>query len=104
MEAKDTVISPKVNWIAFNQANLKELLLKQAEISFKVGRELGYQQGLAMKPNPDGVFENGKHAGIKEVVDWIQDNYQLDVLFRVPIFSINKEDWNNKLREWGISS
>lgn len=72
MEAKDTVMNTKVNWIAFNQASLEKLLLEQAEISCK--------------------------AGIKEVVEWIEHRERH---YTNPHFKHDSE-WQAKLKEWEL--
>ena len=92
MEAKDTVMTED-KLVALPHYDRNTVLLAQAKLSFKAGRELGYRQGLAMKPNPDGVYKNGlrdgKLAGIREVVEWIP---QL-------INRIKEAMWND---DWGI--
>lgn len=46
-------------------------------------------------------------AGIKEVVEWIdEDAYQVHRgycnLGSIPVYLIHKEQWENKKKEWGI--
>ncbi len=103
MEAKDTVMKPNQiveamsewkddNGIAWEDWNT--VMTKQAEISFKAG----------------------KQVGIKEVVDWIKTNSSLFIAGRdieKLAGSNNREatsyypiikylDWQAKLKEWGI--
>ena len=40
------------------------------------------------------AFEEGRKAGIKEVVDWVSNN--------IPMTFKRTLQWENKLKEWGI--
>jgi len=76
----------------------------QAEISFNAGREAGYQQGLNMKPNPDGVYDNGKRDGMQKVVDWIRENHE-DISFwsmSLKRWTIVPDEWQAFLKEHGL--
>ena len=125
MEAKDTVMKiPQLqhlwgneNWqyVTSTMTDFFGVVAKaQAEISFKAGVKVGYQRGLVMKPDPDGVYENGlidgKQEGRKEVVEWIETHKTInffDPFSNTPrlerwLASVNHKDWQAKLREWGI--
>ena len=82
MEAKETVIKTHNPQIlpGINQHQI-ELLHKQADNSFK--------------------------AGIREVVEWIEDDkYEVNqgtcLLGSIPVFLVHKEKWQAKLKDWGI--
>ena len=55
------------------------------------------RRGVSMKPNPDGVYKNGKIAGIKVVVDWCNDNFEP----AVPM-TLDYRKWHKQLEEWGL--
>ena len=92
MEAKDTVMSKsQVNeilkrkgvfipdFVEYNESHPDyKFCLAQAEISFK--------------------------AGIKEVVDWIEENNSSSPLVSwITIFRFQEDEWLAKLKEWGIT-
>ena len=91
MEAKDTVMSNEQikvevgdSWCAFPMAVFNKLVEAQAEISFTLGEE------------------QGRQAGIKEVVEFVNDWTK-----RCPLVLIDKIALNEalgiQLKEWGIS-
>ena len=95
MEEKDTVMTDKQIERTILSASLpesgsyaKEICIKQAEISFKAGKEVG----------------------IKEVVEWIQDNADLergdrDVgLCFEDYLHFDYRNWQAKLKSWHISA
>ena len=102
MEAKDTVIigaSPNMS---------KEDLLKaQAEISFKAGEEKEHKIMIGV-----AVDEGNKayKTGIKEVVEWMRGNRHVrwggkpekDMGQSHRVWILDDEDWQTKLKEWGI--
>jgi len=102
MEAKDTVMGdrdfkrlvkeyPNASGI---QEVIPIILKAQAEISFKAG----YKQALLQN---DWINEQGRLRGIREVVEWIEDN--LDFYMGAEFESVSwEEDWQAKLKEWGI--
>ena len=109
MEAKDTVIHADgcTTNLGVIGATCNCGAEHQAEISFKAGIEEGYKRGLFMKPNPDGVYENGKRDGIKEVVEWIDREYRSNTIEYNPYINtlflqIGYFKWQAKLKEWGI--
>ncbi len=79
MEAKDFRIQPITDKI-FNRAELNE------------------------------AFEKGKQVGIKEVVEWMETHKTLnfiDPFGHTPrlerwVSSVNSDDWQAKLKEWGV--
>lgn len=92
MEAKDTVLIVKrIAGIAKKHpvwdGGLFPFLEAQAEISFPLG------------------IEEGRKLGIKEVVDWIENNsgqiYSNDTRHYHNI-GISLTDWQAQLKEWGI--
>jgi len=105
MEAKDTVMKTAHIEEIFDDLDLdcsesllaiKGLLEAQAEISFKAGfdkavewldqtKETAYVTGKGQ-----GITE-GRKAGIREVVEWIENFDDGDT-----------EKWNAKLKEWGL--
>jgi len=74
----------------------------QAEISFKAGAIEGYQTGFL-----DGA-KVGRKAGIREVVEWVKDNADLehgdrDVgLCFEDYLHFEYAKWQAQLKEWGI--
>lgn len=76
---EDTVISQTQIWVETRgNVDIRSRLLTQAELTWHArdkkiaeARKAGYEQGLAMKPDPDRVYENGKQDGIREVVEFI---------------------------------
>ena len=76
----------------------------QAEVSFKAGEEQGIKTTLiAYESTCETLIQQAKKAGIKEVVEWIQEyshlhygSNQEELLF------MPKNNWQFKLREWGI--
>ena len=48
------------------------------------------------------AFEQGKQAGIKEVVDWIISKSVNLQAYSHPVVCIGAGDWIAKLKEWGI--
>ena len=66
-------------------ASLRKALEKQAEISFLLGEE------------------QGKQKGIKEVVEFVDENsYGFDNSDGVMIRKMVDDDWQAQLKEWGI--
>jgi hypothetical protein len=85
MEAKDTLIKTdeieKISLGFLYPSNIEttiKLLDKQAEVSFK--------------------------AGIKEVVEWINNNWYSAKFYAWEnnCMGINAKEWQDKLKEWGI--
>jgi len=119
MEAKDTVMSEeKIRKIYLDRAierygveggtqiisqlesvnNGQDIAEAQAELSFKAG----YEQ-KCFETYEAGV-KDGNQKGIREVVEWLhQDiNREIHKGFEVVIFKALGEDWQAKLKEWGI--
>ena len=69
----------------------------QAEISFKAGQDDKATQLLVGIPN---AIAQARKNGIKEVVDWIENNnvFLVHPDNRVHFLS----DWQSQLKEWGI--
>ena len=110
---KDTVkevdqLLTENNWDdngGFTHSAVAAALEKQAEISFEAGTDIGYQRGLAMKPNPGGVYENGKKDGIKEVIDYFFYEAGLVRLMgcsTMEEFKAKLIGWQAKLKRWGL--
>ena len=74
---------------------------RQAEIAFKAGRE----QGLKECPEPwdreQTIFEDGKKAGIKEVVEWLAEYKFIEHPY--DYYKFRQDDLEAKLKEWGIN-
>ena len=124
MEAKDTVMSPEEIGnlhIGVQEEHRKPVIAEgfkpdsklfrviaeaQAEISFKAGYELAEEElGKCYAP----VFKDGKQAGVKEVVEFInrypnQGRQELIDKKIVRTFRplIPVDDWQAKLKEWEI--
>lgn len=93
---EDTVMgmnSGLVQGLYLKSHQIKEVLEAQAEISFKAGKAQGTFEGVEM------CFNQGKKAGRKEVVEWIEGKRQkffiFDDLYLLP-------EWRAKLKEWEI--
>jgi hypothetical protein len=115
MEAKDTVINEDEliqcaircfkTFPASNFKLGKEIASTQAKISFKAG--LDECAKTHFKPdweinakNLKSGMEEAKKAGIKEVIDWINEDSRLQPFTQVRM--INETNWQAKLKEWGI--
>jgi len=109
MEAKDTVMSNdkiilkeirvptgerrfgKKAVLLERDIDIDATLLAQAEISFKAGYQAAVEKMSFQLP---ARFKKAKQAGIKEVVEWIEEG-------RLGRF-VTPEEWQAKLQEWGI--
>lgn len=106
MDAKDTLMSDLELWEEFGIGKLsigdwlRVALRAQADISFNAGEDKGYAQARAHCE--DVILPQERLAGIKEVVDWLnQDSNTLEVgggTARI----IDKYALQAKLKEWGI--
>lgn len=106
MEAKDTVMKLRkildLVWSGKGSPlDMDVRLLKvaeaQAEISFKAGQESRCDWH---KPLPQIIaesFSEGKKAGIKEVVEFVQQFLVFDKWYLV-----KPDEWKAKLKEWGV--
>ena len=89
MEAKDTVLhldDIDEGRMPDSYGSLRKALEKQAEISFKAG----YGEGVK---NHHGCCQMDYKAGIKEVVDWVEEHTH------------NIEEWTGwqeQKEEWGM--
>jgi len=112
MVAKDTVIKPgelglaiiKYPELPMGQA----ISIEQAEISFKAGRRAEaketYDRKLTFNDGRRAGIKEGNEAGIKEVVEWVEEN-------KLGLSSPSDEffykywnKWQAKLEEWGVNS
>ena len=74
----------------------------QAEISFKAGYDLAKEELAGIQILN---FRDGKRAGRREVVEWINEMADIENFKDAPKligFTILSEDWQAKLKEWGI--
>jgi len=104
MEAKDTILTQKQFEKAEKQGKWADdynpILEAQAEISFRAGaREEARLCQLAV--------QDACKAGIKEVVDWINQNHEEMIdgwagKNKLVGLDIDPKDWQAKLEEWGI--
>lgn len=93
--------------------DIGDLLLNQTKATWDVAFKAGYEQGWnENKPYlPDAnepwdrehtVFEDGKQAGRKEVVEWIEEH----ALREQAVLGDNRillaVDWTDKITEWGL--
>ena len=101
MEAKDTVL--KTEWMSKEVAkDQNALLLKQAEISFQRGKQIGFEIGI----------EQGKAEGRREVVKWINNliigiegckfEERLDGDKGCVVLDMNENQWQAQKKDWGI--
>jgi len=119
MEAKDTVMSDEQleqnirkdyeNFQVKTETDrVSDILMwtreTQAEISFKAG----YEEGRTVCPTNEmqgTIYLEGKQAGIKEVVEFIQERLQrYKVAPKLLGFTMLSEDWESALKEWGCES
>ena len=129
MEAKDRLVGElRIHSILADERNklnrsiiraMKQLRKEQDEISFKAG----YEEGMKSQKTPrtdlecglaDEEFRKEFHiarketdmemykAGIKEVVEWIENNKLFALVPSPKEFIIGWQDWQAKLKEWGI--
>ena len=58
------------------------------------------------KSSLDDIYEEGRKAGIKEVVDWVENNYQPSFAGGRGTMSfymrIDKDLWRAQRKEWGF--
>ena len=66
-------------------------------ISYLEGYQEGEKVGLEVKCLE--TYELGYREGIRKVVDWISETF----CEREAIYLIYPEDWQAKLKEWGIT-
>ncbi len=100
MEAKDTVMNDG----EIIKASGTPVLLQvnravaevQAEISFKAGRDSFLDDAGSVNI----PLSEARMAGIKEVVDYIENNSTYFPRFSE--FSIDNTNWRSKLKEWGL--
>lgn len=69
---------------AVTKAGKKAIAEAQAETSFNIGKQYGFEIGL----------EQGKAEGIREAVEWV-NGYSIHEMWV-------KNKWQPKLKEWGI--
>ncbi|GAF82220.1 unnamed protein product [marine sediment metagenome] len=107
MEAKDTVLTETqridielrvglpIGWSADRLIN--EVCQDQAEISFKAGVDEGAKGGIERCAM---TYNDGKLAGIKEVVEWINESFP----YRMPVDGryIDEGDYEKQLKVWGV--
>ena len=90
MEAKDTVMSDAelMSWHLRPLECRRAIALAQAEITAPI------------------FFEEGRKAGIREVVKWIEYYSRQPQIYpeagNVPMRGIFEEDWQAKRKDWGI--
>ena len=75
-----------------NMFRMEALCERQAEVSFKAG----YGEGLA----DGGVI--GRKFGIQTVVEWLS-KYRSESTREFICFTLFKEAWEAKLKDWGIT-
>ncbi len=86
MKAKDTVMEGKITSLTKEQQHIVDKLLNgQAEISFKAGWE-------------SGCYAEGYSNGIREVVEWIEDNCDIGRCDPVAVTA----EWQAQKKRWGI--
>ena len=100
MEAKDTMMKNLAQAIiAHPDLPMGQAIAEdQAEVSFKAGEQLSLEkQGQA--------FLEGKQAGIKEVVEWV-DQHGLKEYGELPYgtVTLSTNGWQAQLKEWGIDN
>ena len=100
MKARETVLSSQEIYDKFYEVRdvsgtAQRVAEAQAEISFKAGEVEGFKKRLEMR--------EPYKAGIKEVVEWLIDsNLHKGLDFEYWKVLIYKEDWQAKLKEWGL--
>jgi len=80
--------------------NINHIMLAQAEISFKAGFKEALDTVVATRE-----YDEGKQAGIKEVVEWIEAQRisGFTIIEGVGVgIPISEEKWQAKLKEWGV--
>jgi len=112
MEAKETVMSDKKirtvvgdSWCAFPMSVFNQLTSIQAEISFKAGYKYALEGAVI-----EGGYESVKKAGIRKVVEWIEGNSWDGSLQHwgagdnIGIQCFHLDEWQAKLKDWGIDA
>ena len=108
MEAKDTVIKlDTANKSLYIQ--MERILLEQAEISFNAGYEVGWNENKPYLPDAnepwdreETVFEDGKKAGIRELVEWFKVHSYNKVEDKITLLTFDYDDLQAKLKEWEV--
>ena len=86
---------------------IRETAIHQAEKTWPIAGKAGYEQAreemnLQSTSLADLCLEHRK-GGIKEVVDWIEDNkFSLVAMDNYCDFGVDNAKWQAKLKEWGI--
>ena len=89
MEAKDAVIRASEVMAALES--------KEGSLS-KVNAVLDY-----LSPKIDMILEDGRKAGRREVVEWLENNkFSLVAMDNYCDFGIDSAKWQAKLKEWGL--
>ena len=56
---------------------------------------------------PEVAYETGYEAGIRKVVDWVEIYAHADLIVGHIVvhgsFMLEKDKWQDKLKEWGIN-
>lgn len=106
MEAKDTVIDEEeIKRIVMIQALAKDEREFLAHYDMDDGVE---SSKTTAKAQAEITFPLGKQEGIREVVEWVKSNggwilnYNTSKPERIWNWSITHDDWQAKLKEWGI--
>lgn len=62
------------------------------------------EAGIAIKLSASEmqVYEAGKRAGIREVVEWIGGHKQSTCMDCLCAYDFRTEEWQAKLKEWGL--
>jgi len=71
------------------------------EPAYQVGFRSGYNQALNEHEWDDNYYK-GKKAGRQEVVDYIEEQNDLEDEEPLPYYVMNKKVWQAKKKEWGL--
>ena len=72
------------------------------EVAYKVGREDGVKFcHKQFDENLPEIIKGSRQKGIKEVVEWVEDNHSYCTK-TLEFMAVNKLEWQAQKKEWGI--
>ena len=117
MKAEDTVMSEgqliEVIYLAVevpdkdadeswkNKERFRAVCRAQAEITWGIAFKAGFKESLDTVV-ATGEYDEGKKAGIKEVVDWLKENHASKFFLNLGRPHGYDAMWQAKLKGWGI--
>lgn len=98
MEAKDTVMDTKQKKIAGGYDPLIQVYVTPIDI-YNIQQKLCEKQA---EITGRVMYDEGFKAGMKEVVEWLKGKRVVTDLLGAARFYASNEEWQAKLKEWGV--